>query len=157
MRFGAIGMTAALIAAPAIAVAQPVVVTQDRATIVRLQQDADNVIIGNPAYFDVTIEEPRVLVLFGKELGQTNMIILDSSRKEILSTAVVVLPDRRNTSVHVYSPVRGGIGAAETTYTCGGRNCAQTKTGLVPTAVPSGSMPPEPLAPPPEPAPPPPQ
>lgn len=155
MHFGAIGLMAALIAAPVIAMAQPVVVTQDRATILRLKQDAHNVIIGNPAYFDVTIEEPRLLVLFGKELGQTNMIILDSSRKEIMSTAVVVLPDRRGTSVHVYTPLRGGIGTAETTYTCGGRSCAQTKTGLVTTAVPSGNMPPEPLAPPPEPPPPP--
>lgn len=138
MRLGMIGLAALLLSTPVAAHADPLVVTQDRATLLRLPRDADNVIIGNPAYFDVTVENPRLLVLFGKQLGQTNLMVLDARREPILSSAVVVLPDQENTSVHVWTPLRGSTGATETVYTCSASNCVQTKTGLTGGTVASG-------------------
>lgn len=131
-------------AATAQAAAEPVVVGQDRASILRLSRDADNVIIGNTAYFDVTVEDPRMLILFGREPGQSNLIVLDAGKKEILSVPVVVVPPQ-DTNVRVLSALRGGAGAAESVYACSRGQCVQTKVGLTPSA----SPPPGPALPPP--------
>lgn len=126
-------------AVPAFA-ADPIVVEQDRARILQLSQDADNIIIGNPAYFEMTVEDPRTLILFGRTPGQTNMIVLDKEKKEILSASVVVLPGSE-ASVRVFTPLKGGTGVTETMYSCSGRNCAQTTAGQTSTATVSSAPP----------------
>lgn len=120
--------------APA-AAAEPIVAKQDHATILKLQKDAGNIIIGNPAYFDITIEDPRTLILFGRQPGQTNLIIWDDSRREVLNTQVVVLPDRGPTTVRVYSNVRGSAGAMESTYACAKGQCVRSSVGSAPGAL----------------------
>lgn len=115
--------------------AEPLIATQDRATVVKLTKDAGNIIIGNPAYFDITIEDPRTLILFGKQPGQTNMIIWDDQRREVMNTTVLVLPDKSATSVRIYSSARGAQGALETTYACAGGNCVRTSVGTAPGAL----------------------
>lgn len=68
----------------ALAGAQPVVdVTIDEARLVRLDSDAAQVIVGNPAIADVTAQSSRILVVTGKSYGSTNLIALDASGREI--------------------------------------------------------------------------
>ena len=122
-------MTMLAFAALQVQAADAIVATQDRATIVKLPKDAANIIIGNPAYFEVTLEDPRTLILFGKSPGQTNMIIWDDKRHDILNTMVVVLPDHGATSLRVYSAARGASGAMETTYACAKGKCVRTSEG----------------------------
>lgn len=107
--------------------AEPLVVTWDKARLLRLSQDAAQIIIGNPAYVDATIESPRVLTLFGKRPGETNIIILDADNKTILERAVVVHPEAGR-RVSVLSPLKGATGVAEAKYSCPDR-CTPAETG----------------------------
>ena len=88
-------VAAALMAAPAApARAQdgiaPVTVNVNMARILRISAPAATVIIGNPGVADVTIQDPRTLVLTGKAYGQTTLIILDSAGEPIADTLVEV-------------------------------------------------------------------
>lgn len=123
--------------------ADPIVATQDRATIIKLSKDASNIIIGNPSYFEVTLEDPRTLILFGKTPGQTNMIIWDAQRRDILNTTVVILPDRSDTTLRVYSVARGASGAMETTYACANGACVRASEGAAGPALAQPAAPPE--------------
>ncbi|MBW7850090.1 MAG: pilus assembly protein N-terminal domain-containing protein [Rhodospirillales bacterium] len=115
-----------VIAGAAVA-AEPLVVTWDKAHLLRLSKDAAQVIIGNPAYVDATIESPRVLTLFGKQPGETNIIVLDSRNRTILERAVVVHPESGR-RVSVISPRKGTTGVAEVKYSCPG-GCTPTEMG----------------------------
>jgi len=110
-----------------VAAADPLIVTLDKAELLRLNADAADVIIGNPAYVDATIQDPRVLTLFGKRAGETNLIILNADRKVVLNRAVVVRPERGR-HVKVISPMKGVQGAAESTYSCTD-GCSPTTLG----------------------------
>lgn len=123
--------------------ADPVVAWQDRAVILKLPKDAVNIIIGNPTFFDVTLEDPRTLILFGKTPGQTNMIIWDAQRRDILNTNVVVLPDRDQTTLRVYSAARGASGAMETTYACANGACVRAADGAAGPALAAPPAPPD--------------
>lgn len=62
----------------------------DEAYIIRLDTDAAEIIVGNPAIADVTAQSRRVLVVTGKSFGSTNLIALDAAGREILSTRLGV-------------------------------------------------------------------
>ena len=67
--------------------------------LVRLDRDASVVLIANPVIANVAVESKRLIFVFGLEVGETNLHILDADGEEILTTAVVVVPilDRRVT------------------------------------------------------------
>lgn len=67
-----------------------VVVTIDEARLVRLDTDAAQLIIGNPAIADVTAQDARLLVVTGKSFGTTNLIALDREGREIVSVRLSV-------------------------------------------------------------------
>jgi Flp pilus assembly secretin CpaC len=97
-------------AAPAFAESAPVTVKVNMARILRIDAPAATVIIGNPVA-DVTIQDPRTLVLTGKSYGQTNLIILDNGGKPIADTMIQVVQDLAET-VTVY------MGTARQSYNC---------------------------------------
>lgn len=68
-----------------------VLVEIDRAQILRLDQPAGSIIIGNPAIADAAVQDVRTLVLTGKSVGSTNLIILDADGKEVLNQIIDVL------------------------------------------------------------------
>jgi hypothetical protein len=68
----------------------PVDVIIDQARLIRLEGDAAQVIVGNPAIADVTAQDARLLVVTGKSYGTTNLIALDAKGKEILSARLSV-------------------------------------------------------------------
>ena len=78
-------------AAPALA-GDPVLVetTMDEATLIRLDADAAQLIIGNPAIADVSAQSPRLLVVTGKSFGATNLIALDGQGREIFNARLGV-------------------------------------------------------------------
>jgi Flp pilus assembly secretin CpaC len=57
----------------------------DEARLIRLDADAAQIVVGNPAIADVTAQDARLLVVTGKSYGTTNIIALDARGKEILS------------------------------------------------------------------------
>lgn len=83
---------AALTPAPALAVdGAPINVSVNMARILRINAAAATVIVGNPGIADVTIQDPRTLILTGKSYGQTNLIVLDSAGTPIADTIIEVV------------------------------------------------------------------
>lgn len=64
--------------------------TPDKSLIVRLNQDAGSLIVGNPAHVSVLMDSPNLLVLVPKEPGATFFTVLDENGKVIMQRHVVV-------------------------------------------------------------------
>lgn len=88
----AVGVVAVIVGWAAGAYAESLTVPVDKTRLIRLDSDANIVLIGNPNIADVAIENPRLLFLVGREPGETNLIILDEGGSEILSQPIVVIP-----------------------------------------------------------------
>jgi Flp pilus assembly secretin CpaC len=101
----------ALPVTPAIAQSAAVTVKANMARILRITTPAATVIIGNPAVADVTIQDPKTLVLTGKSYGQTNLIVLDSTGNPIADTVVEVV-QAQSDLMTVY------LGGARTSLAC---------------------------------------
>jgi Flp pilus assembly secretin CpaC len=76
--------------------AAPITVKVNMARILRISSPAATVVIGNPGVADVTIQDPKTLVLTGKSYGQTNMIVLDAKGNPIADTMVEVVQSEAN-------------------------------------------------------------
>ena len=79
------------------AAAQDIAVMADEAHLLRLDRPGTDVIVGNPAIADVSVQNGRLLVITGKSFGMTNLIVLDGKGKEIVSRKVRVTTDGERT------------------------------------------------------------
>ena len=90
--------------------------------VIKLERDADIVLIANPTVADVAVESERLIFLFGLEPGETNILILDAEGDKILSLPVVVVPNlERQVTIN-----RANVNE-EATYSCAPR-CAGVAT-----------------------------
>jgi hypothetical protein len=107
--------------------AEPYLLDWNKAEVLRLSEDARHIVVANPQIVDVTVESPRVIVLFGKRPGETSVSVLDKAYSELFAaTVVVTLPNDRHVSV--ISVARGRqSGMVETTYSCVER-CVRVET-----------------------------
>lgn len=80
---------------------EAVVVTIDRAKVLRISRPADTIIIGNPSIADATIQDAQTLVLTGRSFGVTNIVILDADGDPIVDETVIVQGHEGNT-VRIY-------------------------------------------------------
>lgn len=79
-------------AAPVVAAdGAPINVNVNMARILRINAAAATVIVGNPGIADVTIQDPKTLILTGKSFGQTNLIVLDNAGNPIADTIIEVV------------------------------------------------------------------
>jgi Flp pilus assembly secretin CpaC len=69
------------------------IVKYDQSQILRLPRPAAEIIIGNPAVADVSVQSGNVLVVTGKTFGITNMIALDAARNVIQEMRILVNRD----------------------------------------------------------------
>lgn len=76
-------------------------VFMDHARILRLDRPVDKVIIGNSNIADVTVADPKTIVLTGKSFGATNLVLFGKDGEAILDDNVLVSIDEENT-VRVY-------------------------------------------------------
>jgi Flp pilus assembly secretin CpaC len=83
----------------------------DRALLLRLDQPASAVIIGNPMIADAAIQDQRMLVITGKSFGSTNLIVLDEEGEEVVSKVLEV-------RLGANSVVTMHRGAAQNSYSC---------------------------------------
>lgn len=88
-----------------------VVVTIDFARVLAFTQPARTIIIGNPGIVDGTLSDDHTIVLTGKAVGVTNLIVLGEGGAEVLNTVVSVAPSNSQTTT-IYS------GAALNTFSC---------------------------------------
>ena len=93
--------------------AEPITVFIDEARIVELSRPVAQIIIGNPAIADVTVQSKNVLVFTGKSSGHTNIILLDENNQQILNKKVHVTTANEKGLVMVYR------GSSRNSYQCG--------------------------------------
>jgi Flp pilus assembly secretin CpaC len=111
-------------------------VVLDLARILRLNEPARTIVIGNPAVLDATINDERTLVLTGKTLGTTNMIVLDGKGNEVANLMVNVVQGSHVVTVHrgnqkeIYNCV-GGCTPAVALGTGGTATPDATTTGSI--------------------------
>jgi hypothetical protein len=104
--------------------ANAISVVLDFARIQTFEAPARTVVIGNPAIVDGTLNDEKTIVLTGKAVGTTNIIVLGEAGREIANLVVNVTPNRSQlTTVHQ--------GEAQQNYTC-----AET-CSLLPSAAPA--------------------
>lgn len=85
----------------------PVVdVTIDFAKILRLDQPASTIVIGNPGIADAAVEDEKTVVLTGKTAGTTNLIILDENGAEMANTVIRVSSDIQQLTTVFYGSQR---------------------------------------------------
>lgn len=83
----------------------PVGLIVDLAAILRLDRPATTVVIGNPGIADATLSDERTLVMTGKAVGTTNMIVLDERGEQIFD-ALIQVRARDWTFVRVYDGIQ---------------------------------------------------
>jgi hypothetical protein len=98
------------VTAPASA-STPIKVAVDRATLIKLPEQAVTVVIGNPLIADLTVEPHGLGVITGKGYGATNFIVLDKDGAVLAEHTVEVLGPSDPTVV-VYR------GVTRQTYSC---------------------------------------
>lgn len=72
--------------------AETLLVPNGAAVSLRLDRPARQVIVGNPAVADVTVQSPRVITVFGKSSAATTLTVLGEGGKVVLDVPVVVAP-----------------------------------------------------------------
>ena len=73
--------------------AQDLIVKYDQSQLIRLPRPVAEIIIGNPAIADITVQANNLLVVTGKTFGITNVIALDADRNIIQDQRVMVVRD----------------------------------------------------------------
>ena len=93
LRRAAAATAAAWAFAIAPAAADDLIVKYDQSQLLRLPRPAAEIIIGNPAIADVSVQSGNLLVVTGKSFGITNIIALDGDRNVIQDQRVMVRRD----------------------------------------------------------------
>jgi len=68
-------------------------VQYDQARIMRIDEPATDIIVGNPSIADVAIQGAKLLVVTGKTFGVTNLIVLNGAGQVIVNRRLVVRAD----------------------------------------------------------------
>ncbi len=74
------------------AVAETLNVPINKTKLLRLNRSASYVLVGNPEIADVSVETSRLIFIHGRTIGETNLLLLDSRRREIANYDLVVVP-----------------------------------------------------------------
>jgi hypothetical protein len=66
----------------------------DQATLVRLDRQAAEIVVGKPSIADVAIQNGKTLVVTGKSFGETNLIVMDADGKVFVNRRLIVQEPR---------------------------------------------------------------
>jgi Flp pilus assembly secretin CpaC len=89
---GMMGLIGFAAVSPALS-AEDLIVKYDQSQLLRLPRPAAEIIVGNPAIADITVQSSNLLVVTGKTFGITNIIALDADRNVIQDQRVLVRRD----------------------------------------------------------------
>ena len=112
----AVGLAGSVLVPPSAAADKVPMLTVglDRVVNVRVWGAASTVVVGNPAIADVNLVNGRSLLITGHAVGQTSIMVLDSSGRETFHQTILVGPaDAGHVSVQ--------RGAQATDYSCSPR------------------------------------
>lgn len=102
----ALAAGSAIASGPAAAVEDTVIVEVNRAKVVRLDQPAATVILGNPAVADALVQNSTMLVVTGKSYGSTNLIVLDAAGETLDELTLQVTPAEAGVVTMQKGPMR---------------------------------------------------
>ena len=111
---------AALCAATTSAQAEQLWLTMDQVRPFKVERPAQNIVVGNPAIADVTVQDNENIFLFGKSPGLTNIYIFDE-KGETISNLMVRVRSQNSDMLTFHH------GSRRTTYNCTS-NCERTIT-----------------------------
>lgn len=74
----------------------PISVTMDRAKVMRISSPAETVIVGNPGIADALIHDRQTLIITGRMVGVTNLVILDRQGQPIADEIISVEKIQQN-------------------------------------------------------------
>lgn len=77
---------------PLSAQAETLQVLLDKTALLRLKHPATVVLVGNPEIADITVRTPNFILIHGRSIGETNLIILDGGDREVANYDIVVSP-----------------------------------------------------------------
>ena len=100
------------------AASKRVIVEVDRAQIMRLDDAATSIIVGNPLIADAAVHDQNMIIITGKSFGTTNMIVLDYKGNEVMSRTLEVR-EREDAVVTMHK------GTGRMSYSCS-PNCEPT-------------------------------
>ena len=69
--------------------------TPDKSELVRLDEDAVSVVVGNPAHLGVLLDTPRVLVLIPRAPGATYFTVLNRDGNPIMQRHAIIAPPKQ--------------------------------------------------------------
>lgn len=99
MRRLLIAVLVALVATPSVARparpavrSSPVYLELDHSKAVRLRGAASGVVVGDASIADVIVHNPQVLIIMGKSIGHTNVLVVDNDGKTLYQNEVYVSP-----------------------------------------------------------------
>ena len=100
-----------LAAAHPAAASETVLIEIDQAKLVRFDEPASTIILGNPSIADAAVQSGSLLVITGKNFGGTNLIVLDDAGNTIDERILQVgAPNTGRLTMHK--------GAVRLTYNC---------------------------------------
>ena len=82
--------SALITAAGTPALAQTVSLEMDQSKPIRLRETATGVVVGNAGIADVIVHDPKVIIILGKSVGETHVLVLGQNGKTLFSGDIVV-------------------------------------------------------------------
>jgi pilus assembly protein CpaC len=64
---------------------QPISLGLNKTKVIVLSSDAHDILVANPAVADAVTRDARRIYIFGKQVGQTNIVVFDSQNRQIAS------------------------------------------------------------------------
>lgn len=115
---------AAVLTAALPALAQDVALAVGQVSIVTTSGAIGSVVVGDPKIADVAVEGTNSVMVFGKALGVTDLVVFNAAHEVLHSSRIEVLAADVNHSVVVRSP--GASGISDVSWKClDGRPCTK--------------------------------
>lgn len=102
--------------AAAAAADDDIVVGVGRVWVVQAPEPIVTVVVGDPGIADVVVDGNTSVVLFGKKVGETDLVLLDANQMPILESRVLVGRQANSGVVIVRRPADGGV--SEESWVC---------------------------------------
>ncbi len=80
-------------------------VALDKAKLVRLEEPAAEIIVGNPSIADIAVQNSKLLVVTGKSFGRTNLIVVNA-KGEIIEESDLTVSDPSKGMITVHRGAR---------------------------------------------------
>jgi hypothetical protein len=113
-----LALTLLLAASPAAALAATLGVPLNQSAVLAMPGQIRDVVVGNPAIADAAVADPRHVIVTGKIVGVTNLIVRDAGGRVIFDRQVVVGAATDNRVALIEGPSAGGARPKITNYAC---------------------------------------